>query len=145
MDQILKYQDKIKRFFKKNQLSFQDIEDLTQESLCRIFESIHNFKNRSSLNTWVYSICKYVLFDFFKRKKKMIYHLEEQYISVAENSDSISNQFDIEKLPAYLRVIYKKKYRQNMKIWEISKEMSIPQGTVKYYLYKIRNILKNQL
>ena len=51
----------------------------------------------------------------------------------------------IEYLPPLLKQVYEKKYVQNTKIREIAAELSIPEGTVKYYLYLIRKYLKESL
>ena len=54
--------------------SREDAEDIAQEVFIEVYKSIHQFRNESDLNTWIYRICINKSFDLLrkqKRKKRM--------------------------------------------------------------------------
>ncbi|OIN90083.1 hypothetical protein AUJ59_00090 [Candidatus Beckwithbacteria bacterium CG1_02_47_37] len=46
-----------------------DAEDIVQETLVAIYDSLPLFKGKSSFLTWVYSIARHELADFYRKKK----------------------------------------------------------------------------
>lgn len=48
----------------------EDAEDTTQEVFVQIFKSINNFKQESSLSTWIYRITVNKAFEFVRGKKR---------------------------------------------------------------------------
>lgn len=138
------YIKKIKYFFQSKNLSREDIEDLTQESICRIYENLHRFKGKSSISTWIYSICRNVLYEKYKKSKKVKTLEFEPSVTDTEN-DKIELDLVLSKMPNYLKRVYDRKYRLNMKIKEISVDLSIPEGTIKYYIHLIKEYLKHEM
>jgi len=47
-------------------------EDLVQETFLAALESFENFKNNSSIKTWLTSILKNKIFDFYKKEKRTV-------------------------------------------------------------------------
>ncbi|MDC7222362.1 MAG: sigma-70 family RNA polymerase sigma factor [Spirochaetales bacterium] len=140
---VLNHEERIRRFFQREQLRSEVIEDLTQEVLCRLFESTRRFRGDSSRGTWIYGVCRNVLYEYY-RKERRVLPLFEEPTSFSDGMDRVLLSLLEENLPDRLRVIYEKKYRQGWKIREIARELSLPEGTVKYYLYEIRRLLKEQ-
>ncbi len=48
----------------------EDAEDITQEVFLKIYEGLQNFRNESSLSTWIYRITITTSLDFEKQKKR---------------------------------------------------------------------------
>ena len=48
----------------------EDAEDVTQEVFVQIFRSIKNFKQDSTLSTWIYRISVNKAFEFLRSKKR---------------------------------------------------------------------------
>ena len=140
---ILTYEHKINLFFRQKQLSREEREDLTQEVLCRLYESISRYQGKSSLATWIFSVCRYTLYEYYRKNH---YNLDIDYYEpmVQDKTESIHYEIIVEKLPPSLKIIYNKKYRLNMTIREISRELAVPEGTVKYRLYEIRKRLRRE-
>lgn len=44
-------------------------EDLTQETFLQVFLSLHRFRGRSSVETWIIGIAKNVVFSYFSKNK----------------------------------------------------------------------------
>ena len=144
LNEILLYEKRIGLFFSRHNLSSEEREDLKQESLCRIYESISNFKGSSSLGTWIFSICKNVLYEFFRNKKKLI-QLDNYEIEVPDKTDYIVIEILVQNLPEYLKPVYQRKYKQNLKIKDIARELSMAEGTVKYYIHLIKKHLREYI
>lgn len=138
---IEKYNKKIKLYFTNKNLTNEDIEDLTQETICRIYESLNRFSYRSSISTWIYAICKNVYYEYI-RKSKTIEELNVESVFIDDETSRIEINILLERLPKRLKLIYDKRYQLGMTIKEISRELNIPQGTVKYYIYEIKKFLK---
>lgn len=138
---IDQYYKKIEMFFYNKHLSSEDIEDLTQESICRIYESMKRFNHKSTISTWIYSICKNVYYEHIRRGKiiKEIY-VESPFID--REISRIEINILLDRLPTKLKLIYDKKYKLGQTISEISRELEIPEGTIKYYIYEIKEFLK---
>ncbi len=135
------YIKKIKYFFQAKNISREDIEDLTQESICRVYENIHKFNGNSSISTWIFSICKNVLYESY-RKSPNVSSLEFEPAIKDTDKEKIELDIILSKMPGYLKRVYDRKYRLNMKIKEISAELNIPEGTIKYYIHQIKEYLK---
>ncbi|MBB6479369.1 RNA polymerase sigma factor [Spirochaeta isovalerica] len=142
--QVLNYEGKITRFFLSKQLSREEVEDLSQEVLCRIYESLHSFRGSSSPGTWIYAICRNVLFEFM-RKQNRIQVLGERDIPVPDKTEYIDFTSLVDNLPGYLKPVYSRRFRENLSIREIARELNMAEGTVKYYLFIIKKYLRNMV
>ena len=85
---ILTYEHKINLFFRQKQLSREEREDLTQEVLCRLYESISVYQGKSSLATWIFSVCRYTLYEYYRKNH---YNLDIDYYEpmVQDKTESI--------------------------------------------------------
>jgi RNA polymerase sigma factor (sigma-70 family) len=73
-EKLYAYFPVIKKLVLKNSGSKQDAEDVYQEALIILMNKMQNpeFKLTSSLNTYVYSVCRFLWNDELKKKNKMI-------------------------------------------------------------------------
>lgn len=141
LGEIYRRERTIRGYFSARMVAPQDLDDLTQEVFCRIYESLDRFRGESTLSTWIYSICRHVLYDF-NRKKARFLSVEVPEIPIDDGLEKVELEILVEALPSYLRHVYERKYRRGMKIREIAEDLSLPEGTVKYYLFQIRERLK---
>lgn len=144
LNEILNYESKIFRFYTGQNLTKEEAEDLQQETLCRIYESLPGFRGVSSLGTWIYSICKNVLFEH-RRKQFRTVPLGETEIPVPDKTEYIDFQTMVDSLPHYLKPIYMRRFKLYMPVKEIALQLNMPEGTVKYYLHLIRKQLKDMV
>jgi len=143
----------------------QDAEDVTQDVFLSVYRNIRTFRFEASFYSWIYRITMNTAFNHTRQRK---YHEfltndedEDRYIDVSEeDSTDFSEQTDfqafleeaLKKLPEKQRTVFIMRYLQHLKIKEISTILGVGEGTVKKYLFraqeKLRNLLKpfkNQL
>lgn len=139
--------------------SREEAEDIVQETFVRAFGSIHRFKGRSSLYTWIYRIFLNITNDL--RRKKYIQKKLLNKFKPEENIDPIEvliRQMDNDKFSQSLHDTLKSqkmKYREiivlrffeDLKLIEIAERLNISIGTVKsrlnLALKKIKKSIKN--
>jgi RNA polymerase sigma-70 factor (ECF subfamily) len=68
-----------------------DVEDIAQQVLAKVYFSLRNFDFRSSLITWIYKITVNECFDYLRKKKvrKLVYEsdMSEDEVRRVENSE----------------------------------------------------------
>ena len=143
---VFEYERKIKSFFVKNIFDREEVDDLTQEALFRIVSSIHTFAGRSSLSTWIYAVCRNVLFSHIHEKRRWAALREKMETALRSDvNENIELRIIIENLPARLFSIYDLFYVQRYSIEDIARLLDLPAGTVKYRLFELRNKVRTEL
>ncbi len=142
---VFEYEAKIKSFFIKNTYDREEVDDLAQEALFRIVSSIHTFEGRSSLSTWIYSVCRNVLYSHIHEKRRWaaLRQKMERTLRVDVN-ENIELRMIIESLPPGLFTIYDLFYVQRYSIDDIARLLDLPAGTVKYRLFELRNKVRTE-
>lgn len=143
----------------------QDAEDVTQDVFLSVYKNIRTFRFEASFYSWIYRITMNTAFNHTRQRK---YHEfltneedEDRYFDISEeDSTDFSETTDfqsvldstLKKLPEKQRTVFVMRYSQHLKIKEIAIILGIGEGTVKKYLFrsqeKLRNLLKpfkNQL
>ena len=149
-----KYYRKLKYYIVRN-FNFhpQDIDEMIQEIMIRIYNNLEKYDLIHSFNTWFYTIARNYCIDAIKRKgfdmtteeselpddKNEGYQfLEKKELNgIIERALSSLNRIDSEIL--YLR------YYESMKINEISGIINVPGGTVKSRLFYLKKKLRDEL
>ena len=144
---ILTHESMIRRFFDRKVDLREDVEDLVQDTMCAIIEAYPRFEKRSSLTTWVYGICRHILYSHWYNRKRGLNLLRriQENGSQRTTHDSFSVLWAYERLAPSLRRLFTDYYRCGMKIREIAQSSGKPEGTVKYQLYQLRRELKRIL
>jgi RNA polymerase sigma-70 factor, ECF subfamily len=145
--------------------NYEDAGDLAQEALIRIFKSISNFKEQSSLSTWIYRITTNVCLDEIRKKKnrKVLsldeeIHIEDgdmqrQIMSDDPLPDELMEKKElrqiinsaIDSLPEDQRLVITLRDIQGLSYDEIGRVLECPAGTVKSRINRARFALKNVL
>ena len=148
-DIVVQYENKIRRYHSSKVSNNDDIDDLVQETLYSIIKSLPNFSQKSKLSTWIYSICRNTLYNYYYQKKKyktIIHKLTDHFMNEAimnQDFEKVDIKLFIEKLEKPLYTVYDLFYKKNYKIKEIAKLMDKPEGTIKYLLYTLRMKVKS--
>ena len=119
-------------------------DDILQDSFIKIHTKLHTLKNLNKLKSWIFSIARNSIIDYFKFKNKII---ELQYL---ENDKELEEKNHTEK--DCLRGILKnlpKKYRdpiflsdiKGIKQKEISETLNLPLPTVKSQIQRARKLI----
>lgn len=122
-------------------------EDSTQESFQKIWKGLDNFSFKSSLYTWMYRIAyNNALSTYRKEKKHRKSDIEHDVpIKDFDLTNNITLKDAIEKLPLNYRKAIVMFYFLEYSIKEISLELSINENTIKSWLKRGKQQLKDSL
>lgn len=139
-----KYQTVLVNFFLRMGV-YSHCEDLTQETLVRIFRSRRKFRPRAKFRTWMYTIARNIWIDHLRRsarerKRLEILSTHQEVESQPERMAGLDErqillQRAVERLPEKLRLVVVMSHFQQIPHAEIAETLGIPPGTVKSRLH----------
>lgn len=125
--------------------------EIVNAGFLRVFQKLHTFEMRGSLEGWVRRIVWHALADHFRDKKRYAHFL------VFEDRDEVVPETGLDQffaddilqmvgnLPPASQQVFRLFAIDGFSHREISEEMGISEGTSKWHLNHARSILKNQL
>jgi RNA polymerase sigma-70 factor (ECF subfamily) len=140
----------------------EDAEDLTQEVFMEVFDSIKDFKENSSLNTWLYRIAVnkslelirkrsrkkrfgFITSIFFDKEELAIPDFEHPGVKL-ENKERAAVLFKaLAKLPETQRTAFTLSKTEDLSYKEISETMKISIPSVESLLFRAKTNLKKYL
>ncbi|MGE6257250.1 RNA polymerase sigma factor SigX [Heyndrickxia sporothermodurans] len=142
----------------------EQAEDLAQEVYIRVLKSYHQFENRSSEKTWIFSIAKHVAIDFFRKQKRWKHRLADTFdLEMNQISDHSPLPEDITLQNESIQLMYRcldkckldhrmvliLRYIQSLTILETSSVLGWSEGKVKTTQHRalkaLRGLMKNEL
>jgi len=147
-----------------------DREELGQEIFIKVYESLHTFQFKSRFSTWIGRIAYNMALNYARKKRLPLYedsaagdihglaenrnssrmsevasfsHLQDEEFMQRQVSSLLHKQ--IESLPVQYRIVLTCFHVDNLSYREISEITSLPEGTVKSYIFRGRKILKDRL
>jgi RNA polymerase sigma factor (sigma-70 family) len=153
------YAKKIFGFARSKTNNVQDAEDLSQEILISLFNSAEKINKVENVDAYVYKICAYTWSNFYRREKRHWNSINLDTIYDFNNMNEIEELIENNEMQRLLLVMRKeiaymnklnreilvKSYFENKTIKQISEELSIPEGTVKWYIYEAKRKLKGDI
>jgi RNA polymerase sigma factor (sigma-70 family) len=136
----------------------EEVEEVCQDVFLKVYEKLGEFNFQSKLSTWIATIAYRHAINHL-RKKKMLYSdipdeesFTKRFIE-EENPESLLEEQDldsyvmklIDELPAQYKTILTLYHIQEMNYNEICEVTGMPEGTVKNYLFRARNLLKEKV
>ncbi|QTA38886.1 RNA polymerase sigma factor [Thermosipho ferrireducens] len=141
-----------------------DVDDVIQEVMLRIYKGIKKFKGHSSLSTWIYRITINVcnsLYEKYKKKNEKTFSVESsgdenKEIQIEDFNKDVQREVELEilyekileileKLPEQERILIKLRDIDELSYSEIANILNIPEGTVKSRLHNARAHLKKAI
>ena len=146
-----------------------DRPDIAQEVYLKVFKNLAGFKFQAKLSTWVGQITYNTCLHYLEKKQLVLVDpsepasnnaLEEGRLALpalvaGADYDPETALFDqdlatalsmaIELLPPLYRTLISLYHQQELSYEEIAQITSLPDGTVKNYLFRARKLLKQQL
>jgi len=136
-----------------------DCEDLFQEVFLRVFKGIRHFRADARLSTWIGSITHHVCVDYLRKKqreKEFRSNDTEQNMVLSFSQDMSWKQTEkedlnrlvlaaIAKLPADYRTVISLYHLDECSYRDITEITGMPEGTVKSYISRGRNLLREML
>ena len=147
---IIKYLPQIYGFAIKKSFSYEDAEELSSDIVTEVYMSLLSAAEIVNLDGYVWRISEHVYSKYVSSKKKRE-GISINGMDIADNTpipdeDSEAELDLLRREIAFLtqtrRQIVYSFYYENKSISSITKEMGIPEGTVKWHLNKARNDLK---
>lgn len=136
----------------------EEVEELCQDVFMRVHNKLGEFNFQSKLSTWIATIAYRQALNHI-RKEKIAYSeipdeeaFTQRFVEVA-NPESLAEEKDqdafvlrlIEELPVQYKTILTLYHVQEMSYPEICEITGMPEGTVKNYLFRARNLLKEKV
>ncbi len=146
-----------------------DRPDIAQEVYLKVFKNLAGFKFQAKLSTWVGQITYNTCLHYLEKKQLVLVDpsepapddaLEEgrraaPALAAGPDYNPEMALFDqdlvgilstvIERLPPLYRTLISLYHQQELSYEEIAQITSLPDGTVKNYLFRARKLLKQQL
>jgi RNA polymerase sigma-70 factor (ECF subfamily) len=136
----------------------EDLEDICQEVFIKVFKKLKDFRGDSKLSTWVATIAYNTSISHLRKGKNDAHSYDEQPgLILGEVDESLNQKIVereeakkyllalIEKLPVQYRTVLTLFHLEEFSYKEIEEITGMPEGTIKSYLSRARNILKEKL
>ena len=137
-----------------------DREDICQDVFIKAYKNLKNFKFESKISTWIARIAYNTSINYLEKKQIPLYEdirPENDTLDDQAGEDIKPDDFtvdrnlayklcqEIDELPVNYGLILSLYHLQEMTYREISGILSMPEGTVKSYLFRARKMLKDRL
>ncbi len=151
------YQERLYWHIRKLVITHENADDVLQNTFLRVYKSLPNFKQRSSLNTWMYRIayneCMRFLDENKRKSHESIDDVSKTYLNTLVsdtffegNEIQLKLQHILSTLPEKERQIFQMKYYDDLKFHEMADILAMKEGTLKTSYYKtVKHIQKNIL
>ncbi|EMF79768.1 ECF sigma factor [Leptospira weilii serovar Topaz str. LT2116] len=139
-----------------------EAEDFTQDIFLKAFESLSTFQGRSQFSTWLFVIARNDIIRRYRREHPEISGLDTLLLveSEIEKKNEISSEQEtkllkqeisekirslVESLPELYRKPIILHYFENMSYKEISKKLNLKMNTLKSYIFRGKEIMRDWL
>jgi RNA polymerase sigma factor (sigma-70 family) len=135
-----------------------DREDICQDIFMKVYQNLSAFRHGSKLSTWIARIAYNRCLDYVGKRKIAVSldpldgpaqnisdpaSLPDRNLESAAAADLL--QQEIKMLPVHFRTIITLYHLEEMSYADIGEVMTLPEGTVKSYLFRARRLLKERL
>jgi RNA polymerase sigma factor (sigma-70 family) len=152
------YQERLYWHIRKILLNHEDTDDVLQNTFLKVWKNINNFREESTLYTWLYRIATNEAITYMNSKKKrslLPLNTVSDYLMENLTSDpyfdgdqlQMKLQKAILQLPEKQRLVFNMKYFDEMKYEEISEILKTSVGALKasfhHAVKKVEDYIKN--
>lgn len=157
-DLVNKYKERLYWHIRKIVISHDDTDDVLQNTFVKVWRSVENFREESSLYTWLYRIATNESLTFInsnKRRSFMPMNDTSEFLMNNLTSDPYFDGDEIQmrlqeailKLPEKQRIVFNMKYFDDIKYEEMSQILETSVGALKasyhHAVKKVEEHLKN--
>lgn len=150
------YQERLYWHIRKIVGTHENADDVLQNTFIRVYRSLGNFKQQSSLHTWMYRIAYNESIRFLESQKKRKYpsmnEVNEQYLEDLRADvffDGDEAQLLLQRvlleLPEKQRIVFQMKYFDDLKFKEVAAITNIHESTVKTSYYAAVKYIENHI
>ncbi len=127
----------------------EDREEICQDVFMKVYEKLGEFQFQAQLSTWIATIAYRQAINHLRKKKIVVNELPENDLFV---DDSLFEDQDLESyilklvdtLPPQYKVVLTLYHLEQKNYNEIGEITGMPEGTVKNYLFRARQLLKDK-
>lgn len=134
----------------------EDQKDIVQEIYLKTYQKLATFKFQSKLSTWIANIAYNTTVNYLEKKKIPLSSIDSVTENKYSNFENIETEIlnkekiqalnkEINNLSPIYKTLISLYHIEELSNKEISKITSLPEGTIKNYLYRARKILKDNL
>jgi RNA polymerase sigma factor (sigma-70 family) len=132
----------------------EEREELCQDVFLRVYDKLGEFSFQSKLSTWVATIAYRYAINHLRSKRILFSEMpDEQIVIEAATPERLMEEEDeqvfvlklVDLLPPQYKTILTLYHVENMTYPEICEITGMPEGTVKNYLFRARNLLKEMV
>ena len=158
---VNRYKDRLLNFVFQFLGDIEQAEDVVQDTMLRLYEKKHYYKEIAKFSTWIYTIARNLAnTELRKKKRRKTTYLsqlskERQFEIPAMQDDvdqSLQNEFindriqsAINNLPEHFKVVIILRDIQELSYEEISNIVEVPLGTIKSRINRARIQLQAEL
>lgn len=150
------YQQRLYWHIRKIVITHENADDVLQNTFLKIYQGIANFKQQSSLHTWMYRIAYNESVRFLKKEQKnttiSLSNAENKSLNnlISDpffdgNEAQLKLQKVLLKLSEKQRYVFQMKYYDDLKFREIASILNSNESTVKTQYYTAVNYIKSQI
>jgi len=127
----------------------EDREELCQDVFMKVYEKLGEFAFQSQLSTWIATIAYRHAINHLRKKKIVVAEFPEEIAIPEENfaeDQDIENYLQklIDLLPPQYKIVLTLYHLEQKNYAEIGEITGMPEGTVKNYLFRARQLLKDK-
>jgi RNA polymerase sigma factor (sigma-70 family) len=139
-------------------LARHDADDMTQTIVMRVLQALPRFRGEAKLSTWIFTLSQRAIADHYRHPHRreqtvdwsdsetahaLITQHTEPNNEAQRDADTITQYID--QLDEPVRSIMLRFYLADDSVADIAAAMALPEGTVKTYLFRGRNQLRQHL
>ena len=158
---VNRYKDRLLNFVFQFLGDIEQAEDVVQDTMLRLYEKKHYYKEIAKFSTWIYTIARNLAnTELRKKKRRKTTYLSQlskerqfEIPAIQEDVDqSLQNEFindriqsAINKLPEHFKVVIILRDIQELSYEDISNIVEVPLGTIKSRINRARIQLQAEL
>lgn len=139
---VKEYRERLYMHIRKIVISHSDADDVLQNTFLKVWNNIENFREDSSLFTWLYRIATNEALNYLKKVRRITLFSqndENEYLIESLKSDEFFSGDDIQiklqrailTLPEKQRLVFNMKYFDDMKYKDIAEILDTSVGALK--------------
>lgn len=146
-----RYKEKLLAFIRKRVDKESDCEEILQDTLFAFIEALRDFHGKSSVKTFLFSICQHKIIDFYRKKKikhvvfSQLPQLEQLISPLLRPEESLDETLVREKisrvfseiLPRYKQILIYK-YIEGRSVEDIAKTLRLSFKSAESRLFRAR-------
>ena len=135
-----------------------ELEELCQDVFLQVYKKIGEFNFKSKLSTWIATIAYRMAVNNLKKKKMQFLDLgdddgfRERFIEASDPGRLVEEKDQerfvlqlVDRLPPHYKSVLMLYHVEGLSYTEIAEITEMPEGTVKSYIFRARNLLKESI